>query len=180
MIRRGEYSGQTASIAPGYMQGNLCILPAELAADFAAFYQRNPKPCPLIGMGTVGDPMLPHLGDIDIRTDVPRYRMFRDGKFVDEPTDIGGYWSDDLVTFVLGCSFSFEQPLLEAGIRLQHIERNTTVRMYGTNIDCAPAEPFRGKMVVSMRPLRSVLPLIIAAIMKVVSITLRKPSCSAK
>jgi uncharacterized protein YcsI (UPF0317 family) len=153
MIRCGEYSGQTAGIAPDYVQGNLCILPAELAADFAAFCQRNPKPCPLIGMGTVGDPMLPPLGDIDIRTDVPCYRVFRDGELVDEPTDIQDYWSDDLVTFVLGCSFSFEQLLMEAGIRLQHIDRNTTVPMYRTSIDCAPAGPFRGKMVVSMRPL---------------------------
>src|SRR5262249_24514142 len=150
LIRRGAYTGHTAGLAPGYVQGNVCILPAELATDFAAFCQRNPKPCPLIGMGAVGDPALPDLGDIDIRTDVPRYRVFRDGKLVDEPTKIGGYWSDDLVTFVIGCSFSFEQPLLEAGLRMQHIDRNTTVPMYRTSIECTRAGPFRGKMVVSM------------------------------
>ncbi len=153
IIRRGDYSGHTAGIAPGYVQGNLCILPRALAMDFAAFCQRNPKPCPVIGMGAPGDPSLPDLGDIDIRTDVPRYRVFRDGKLVDEPTDIRSVWSEDLVTFVLGCSFSFEQPLLEDGIPLPHITHDTTVPMYRTSIDCVPAGAFRGKMVVSMRPL---------------------------
>jgi uncharacterized protein YcsI (UPF0317 family) len=153
VIRAGEYTGHTAGIAPAYVQGNLCILPKDLALEFAAFCQRNPKPCPLIGMGAPGDPALPGLGDIDIRTDLPRYRIFRQGELVDEPTDIRACWSDDLVTFVLGCSFSFEGALLQAGIRLQHIERDTTVPMYRTSIDCVPAGPFRGKMVVSMRPL---------------------------
>jgi uncharacterized protein YcsI (UPF0317 family) len=153
IIRRGDYSGQTAGIAPAYVQGNLCILPAALAAEFTAFCQRNPKPCPLIGMGVPGDPMLPDLGDIDIRTDVPRYRVFRDGRLSAEPTDIRDYWSSDLVAFVLGCSFSFEQPLIEAGMRLQHLQRNTTVPMYRSNIACVPAGRFAGTMVVSMRPL---------------------------
>jgi uncharacterized protein YcsI (UPF0317 family) len=152
IIRAGEYAGHTAGVAPDFVQGNLCILPKDMALEFAAFCQRNPKPCPLIGMGAPGDPSLPDLGDIDIRTDVPRYRVFKDGKLVDEPTDMRQYWSDDLVTFVLGCSFSFELPLLQAGIRLQHIERNTVVPMYRTSIDCVPAGRFRGKMVVSMRP----------------------------
>jgi uncharacterized protein YcsI (UPF0317 family) len=152
IIRAGEYSGHTAGIAPEHVQGNLCILPKELALEFAAFCQRNPKPCPLIGMGAPGDPALPDLGDIDIRTDLPRYRVFRDGKLVDEPTDIRKYWSDDLVTFVLGCSFSFERPLLQAGLRLKHIERDTTVPMYRTSIQCVPAGRFKGPMVVSMRP----------------------------
>ncbi len=152
IIRAGKYTGHTAGVAPDYVQGNLCILPKEMALEFAAFCQRNPKPCPLIGMGAPGDPTLPDLGDIDIRTDVPRYRVFKDGELVDEPTDIVKYWSDDLVTFVLGCSFSFELPILQAGIRLQHIERNTVVPMYRTSIDCVPAGRFKGKMVVSMRP----------------------------
>jgi uncharacterized protein YcsI (UPF0317 family) len=153
IIRTSDYAGHTAGIAPAYVQGNLCILPKDLAMDFAAFCQRNPKPCPLIGMGSPGDPSLPDLGDIDIRTDVPRYRVFKDGRLVDEPTDIRSYWRDDLVIFVIGCSFSFEGAMLEAGIRLQHIERDTTVPMYRTSIDCVPAGPFRSKMVVSMRPL---------------------------
>jgi uncharacterized protein YcsI (UPF0317 family) len=152
IIRTGEYTGHTAGIAPDYVQGNLCILPKDLAQEFAAFCQRNPKPCPVIGMGAPGDPALPDLGDIDIRTDLPRYRVFRDGKLVDEPVDITQYWSDNLVTFLLGCSFSFELPILQEGIRLQHVERNTVVPMYRTSIDCVPAGRFRGKMVVSMRP----------------------------
>lgn len=149
--RSGEITGHTAGLAPGYLQANLCILPKDIAADFAAFCQRNPKPCPVIGMSAVGDPTHPDLGDIDIRTDVPTYRVWRDGELVDEPTDITKYWRDDFVSFLLGCSFSFEAPLLEEGIPLHHIERNTVVPMYRTSIECVPAGPFRGRMVVSMR-----------------------------
>ncbi|HEY5829431.1 MAG TPA: putative hydro-lyase [Hyphomicrobiaceae bacterium] len=151
VIRAGEYTGHTAGIAPEFVQGNLCILPKDLALEFAAFCQRNPKPCPLIGMGAPGDPTLPGLGDIDIRTDIPRYRVFKDGKAIEEPTDIRKYWTDDLVIFVLGCSFSFEQPLLQAGLRLKHIEEDRTVPMYRTSMDCVPAGRFKGGMVVSMR-----------------------------
>ena len=170
IIRAGDYTGHTAGVAPDYVQGNLCILPKEMALEFAAFGQRNPKPCPLIGMGAPGDPSLPGLGDIDIRTDVPRYRVFRDGKPVDEPADIRKYWTDDLVTFVLGCSFSFELPILQAGIRLRHIENDTTVPMFRTSIDCVPAGRFKGKMVVSMRPFTP------ADAIRVVQITSRFPS----
>lgn len=154
IIRKAGHVGHTAGIAPDYVQGNLCILPKDYALDFAAFCQRNPKPCPLIGTSAVGDPALPNLGDIDVRTDVPQYRVFRDGDLVDEPTDILNHWSDDLVVFVLGCSFSFEWPLLQEGIPLQHIRRDKTVPMYRTNIACIPAGPFEGNMVVSMRPLK--------------------------
>jgi uncharacterized protein YcsI (UPF0317 family) len=170
IIRAGDYTGHTAGIAPAHVQGNLCILPASYAQEFAAFCQRNPKPCPVIGMGAPGDPTLPDLGDIDIRTDVPRYRVFREGALVEEPTDIRKYWTDDLVTFVLGCSFSFEQPLLQEGIRLQHIERDTTVPMYRTSIDCVPAGRFKGKLVVSMRMLKP------ADAIRAVQITSRFPA----
>jgi uncharacterized protein YcsI (UPF0317 family) len=154
LIRSGGHTGHTAGMAPDYVQGNLCILPADYAADFAAFCQRNPKPCPLIGMGAPGDPHMPTLAeDFDVRTDVPTYRVFRDGTLADEPTDITDLWRDDLVAFVLGCSFSFEQPLLEHGIRLRHVERGDNVAMYKSDIDTVPAGPFSGKMVVSMRPL---------------------------
>lgn len=170
LIRAGDYAGHTAGIAPEYVQGNVCILPRELATDFAAFCQRNPKPCPLIAMGAPGDPMLPDLGDIDIRTDVPRYRVFRDGQVVDEPTDIRDIWSDDLVAFVLGCSYSFEYPLLQDGIPLKHIAHNSEVPMYRTNIACVPAGAFHGPMVVSMRPLSP------ANAIRAVQITSRFPS----
>jgi uncharacterized protein YcsI (UPF0317 family) len=170
IIRAGHYAGHTAGVAAKYVQGNLCILPKELALEFAAFCQRNPKPCPIIGMGAPGDPTLPDLGDIDIRTDVPRYRVFKDGTLVDEPLEISKYWTPDLVTFVLGCSFSFELPILEAGIRLRHIEHNTTVPMYRSTIDCVPAGRFRGKMVVSMRPFTP------ADAIRVIQITSRFPA----
>src|SRR5262245_48701062 len=107
IIRNGDYRGHKAGIASAFVQGNLCLLPAALALEVAAFCRRNPKPGPLIAMGAPGDPTLPDLGDIDIRTDVPRYCVFKEGALVDEPGDIHKYWSNDLVTFVLGCSFSF-------------------------------------------------------------------------
>ncbi len=125
VIRENKYTEQTAGSANKYVQGNLCILPSKYAMDFASFCQKNPKPCPLIGFGTKGDPSLKNLGDIDIRTDVPQYRVWEKGKLVDEPYDIKKYWNQDLTTFVLGCSMSFELPLIEAGIPIQHIENNT-------------------------------------------------------
>ncbi len=151
-IRSGQHDGHTSGLAPGYVQGNLCILPADYATEFAAYCQRNPKPCPLIGMSAPGDPHLPTLAEeLDIRTDLPRYRVFRDGRLVDEPTDISDLWREDLVTFVLGCSFSFEEALLQAGVPLTYVERRKNVAMYKTNIDTVPAGRFSGKMVVSMR-----------------------------
>lgn len=154
MIRAGKHRGHTAGLAPGYVQGNLCILPADYAMEFATFCQRNPKPCPLIGVGAPGDPSIPTLAeDLDIRFDVPRYRVFRDGELVEEPHHIDDIWRDDLVAFVLGCSFSFEEALLDSGIPLRHIERGENVAMYESNIDTVPAGRFSGKMIVSMRSL---------------------------
>ena len=170
-IRRGEYAGQTSGIAPGHVQGNLMILPRELAADFLMFCQRNPKPCPVIAVSEPGNPLLPTLGrDVDIRHDVPRYRVWRDGVLVDEPTDIAELWRDDLVSFLLGCSFSFEQALLEAGVPLRHIECGSNVPMYRSNIACEPAGPFHGPMVVSMRPMKP------ADAIRAVQVTSRFPS----
>ena len=153
-FRRNEFRGQTSGVAPGYVQGNLAILPADLAADFKRFCELNPKPCPLLAASAPGDPHLPALGeDLDIRTDLPLYRVWRDGEMVEETADIGAHWRGDLVAFVIGCSFSFEQALIEDGIRLRHIERGTNVAMWRTSIPTAPAGPFSGPMVVSMRPL---------------------------
>ena len=107
-IRAGKYRKHTAGLAPGYVQGNVCILPQEYADEFRAFCERNPKPCPLLAVSEPGDPRLPSLGeDLDIRTDVPRYRVFRDGTLTEEMSDLRDLWRQDLVTFVLGCSFSF-------------------------------------------------------------------------
>lgn len=152
-IRRGEHTGHTAGVAPGYVQGNLCILPREYAADFLLFCQRNPKPCPILGVTEPGDPHLPALAeDLDLRTDVSLYRVFRDGKAVGDVPNLRELWRDDLVSFVMGCSFSFEQALMEAGLPLRYVEQGRNVPMYRTSVDTAPAGPFRGKLVVSMRP----------------------------
>ncbi|HXZ02537.1 MAG TPA: putative hydro-lyase [Stellaceae bacterium] len=154
-IRRGEITGQTSGLAPGKVQGNVAILPADWADEFLRFCLQNPKPCPVLAVGRPGRPELPGLGGgIDIRTDVPRYRVFEGGREIAAPTDIGAYWREDLVTFVLGCSFSFEWALREAGLSLRHIERGTVVPMYRTNIATAATERFGGPMVVSMRPFR--------------------------
>ena len=152
-IRSGTYSGHTAGLAAGKLQCNLAILPERFALDFLRFCQRNPKPCPIVGVGDTGNPNLPTLGhDIDIRTDVSKYRVFRDGTLSDEVTDIRDVWSDDLVTVALGCSFTFENALLHAGIPVRHVEKGLNVPMYRTNIDLVPAGRFGGKMVVTMRP----------------------------
>jgi uncharacterized protein YcsI (UPF0317 family) len=170
-IRDGRYRGHTAGMAPGHVQGNLVVLPQGWASDFLCYCQRNPKPCPLIGLGEPGDPRVPALGaDIDLRTDAPRYRVWREGRLTEEVSDLRELWRSDLVGFVLGCSFSFEQALLDAGIRLRHIEEGRNVAMYRTNIETAPAGPFRGPMVVSMRPLAP------AAAIRAIQICTRFPS----
>jgi uncharacterized protein YcsI (UPF0317 family) len=152
-IRAGEHVGNTSGLAPGFVQCNIVILPADWASDFLGFCQRNPKPCPLVASSPApGDPGLPELGDIDIRTDVPSYRVFREGQLQEETGDIKGLWRDDLVTFALGCSFSFEEALTADGLEVRNIAEGVNVPMYRTNIDCVPSGPFKGKMVVSMRP----------------------------
>ncbi len=155
-IRSGEFSGHTSGLAEGHVQGNVVILPSALANDFLRYCQRNPKPCPLLAVSEPGESLLPSLGtDIDIRTDLPRYRVWRDGVLTDQPTDICHLWRDDLVTFVIGCSFSFEEALLQAGLPLRHIAQNRNVAMYRSNIATTPSGAFSGPMVVSMRPLRA-------------------------
>ena len=154
--RAGELTGNTAGVAYGHVQGNVAILPREYAGEFERFCQRNPKPCPVLAIGDPGDPRLPTLGpDIDIRTDCSRYRVFEHGQCVEEPHDIGRWWRDDLVAFILGCSFSFEQALLEAGVPLRHIEQRRNVAMWRTNIATTPAGRFHGPLVVSMRPFKA-------------------------
>jgi uncharacterized protein YcsI (UPF0317 family) len=154
--RNGGFTGNTSGLAPGYVQCNIVILPAAWAADFLRFCQANPKPCPLIASSSSpGDPALPPLGDIDIRTDVPSYRVFRDGVLDGECSDITGLWQDDLVTFALGCSFSFEEALIADGLDVRNVTEGVNVPMYRTNIQCTSAGPFAGNMVVSMRPFRA-------------------------
>lgn len=151
-IRDGAYRSHTAGLGQGYLQANLAIMPEAYALDFMRYCQRNPKPCPLTGVSDTGDPMLHTMGrDIDIRTDVPAYNVYRDGRLEGSVTDIGDFWLDDFVTFALGCSFTFERALQEAGFDLWHIDRDKTVPMFRSNIETVPAGPFSGKMVVSLR-----------------------------
>ena len=152
-IRAGAYRGQTAGFGPGRLQANLAILDGEWADHFLEFCAKNPQPCPLVGMSDGrGNPRMSMLGDIDIRTDVPSYNVYRDGVLTDTVHDISDLWTDGMVAFALGCSFTFERALAEAGIRMKHIEANKTVPMYRTNLALTPAGPFHGEMVVSMRP----------------------------
>jgi uncharacterized protein YcsI (UPF0317 family) len=155
-IRQGRWTSHTSGIAQDRVQGNVVILPEREANDFLRFCQRNPKPCPLLAVSEPGEAMLPTLGkDINICTDVPRYRVWRDGELVEERADIQALWRDDLVTFVIGCSFSFEQALMEAGLRLRHVEQGKNVAMYRSNLPTFAAGPFHGPMVVSMRPMKA-------------------------
>lgn len=151
--RNGRHTGHTAGQAPGYVQGNVVILPQRYAGDFAQYCAANPRPCPLLGQSAPGDPSLPDLGEaIDIRSDLPSYRVFRHGQSTGDVGQVADVWHDDFVTFVLGCSFSFEEALMAAGLSLRHIEQDTTVPMYRSTIATCEAGPFGGPMVVSMRP----------------------------
>jgi uncharacterized protein YcsI (UPF0317 family) len=171
VCRRGELTGQTSGLAAGFAQANLVILPRDWADDFLLFCQRNPKPCPLLEVIDPGDPV-PHATapDADVRTDLPKYRVWRNGELADEPTDIAAIWRDDLVTFLIGCSFTFEAALLRAGVPVRHIELGVNVPMFRTNIPCTPAGRFHGPLVVSMRPLTP------ADAIRAVQITSRYPS----
>jgi uncharacterized protein YcsI (UPF0317 family) len=155
-IRAGEWTTQTAGLAPGYTQANLVILPRDLAYDFLLFAVRNPKPCPIIDVTDAGSPVPAQAApEADLRTDLPRYRVYEHGELVEEPTDIRHRWRDDMVAFLLGCSFTFEHALVEAGIPLRHLECGHGVPMWVTNRECVPAGIFRGPLVVSMRPIRA-------------------------
>jgi uncharacterized protein YcsI (UPF0317 family) len=154
LIRRGEFSRPTSGLAEGYVQANLAIVPRDVAFDFLLFCQRNPKPCPLLEALEPGqwEPKLTTPG-ADLRTDVPLYRVYQKGELVDEPKDLTKYWRDDLVSFLLGCSFTFDAALMRSGVRLRYAEENKNLSMYITNIQTVPAGVFFGPVVVSMRPI---------------------------
>ncbi|GAB3692758.1 putative hydro-lyase [Corynebacterium nasicanis] len=143
----------TSGLAPGFAQANLLALPQEDAFDFLLFAQRNPKPCPLLGVLEAGEVSSPLLAGGDIRTDIPSYRLFRDGELVDEAPVATDWWREDLVAFLIGCSFTFEGALQDNGIRIAHIDQGRNVPMYRTNVDTVPAGRFSGPLVVSMRPI---------------------------
>lgn len=152
--RGGHLVSPTPGLALGYVQANLVILPRDWAFDFLLFCQRNPKPCPLLDVTEPGEPELKTVAPgSDLRTDLPAYRVWQNGELVEEPYEITKYWRGDLVSFVIGCSFTFENALLAANVPVRHIEQNVNVPMYRTNIACNPAGKFGGPLVVSMRPL---------------------------
>ena len=154
LIRRGEWTGQTSGLCPGYAQANLVVLPAEYAYDFLLFAQRNPKACPLLEVTDTGSRLLKEIAPgADIATDIPRYRVYRDGVLAEELTDVSDLWREDLVSFLIGCSFSFEGDLLAADVPVRQIEEGKNVPMYDTDVPCAPAGIFHGNLVVSMRPI---------------------------
>ncbi|MFK2825540.1 putative hydro-lyase [Bacillus sp. B190/17] len=154
LIRKQEITEPTAGMSKGFTQANLVILKKEYAFDFLLFCQRNPKPCPLLDVTEPGSFHPSKIAkEADIRKDIPKYRIYKDGVFTEETTDITEYWEDDMVGFLLGCSFTFETPLLDSGIPVRHIEENRNVPMYKTNIPCEKAGVFEGPTVVSMRPM---------------------------
>lgn len=152
--RRGEWTGPTPALAPGFAQANLVIVPHEHAFDFLLFCQRNRRPCPLLSVTDAGQFEVSDLAaGADLRTDLPRYRVWEQGRLVDEPTDVLRLWRNDFVSFLIGCSFTFDTALLRGGLPVRHIEQDVNVPMYRTSIPCRPADVFSGPLVVSMRPL---------------------------
>lgn len=152
-IRQGRYTGYTAGMARDRVQANICIVPRDYAEAFLLYCQRNPQPCPLLSRSDAGDPFLPELGrDIDIRTDVPRYHVFEHGEFTREVTDIRDLWREDLVTFAMGCSFSFEEALVNDGVPLPYLDRGEVAGVYQSTLETRPAGRFHAKLIVTMRP----------------------------
>jgi uncharacterized protein YcsI (UPF0317 family) len=169
-IRQGRYRGGTAGLAPGHVQANLVVLPRAQAYDFLVFCQRNPRPCPLIEVTDPGNPEPSGVAPgADLRTDVPKYRIYREGRLEAEVSDITGQWREDFVAFLLGCSFTFESALLGSGVPVRHLEEGRIVPMYRTSIACRPAGIFSGPTVVSMRPIPRPL------IARAVTVTARYP-----
>lgn len=169
--RSGQWTGPTSGLAAGYTQVNLVVLPAADAVDFQRFCALNPKPCPLLESTEPGTTGLEQLAvDCDLRTDLPGYRVWENGQLVAEPADVREYWRDDLVSFLIGCSFTFEGALMRAGLTVRHIQQNCNVPMYRTQIECRSAGRFRSSLVVSMRPFSP------ADAIKAVQITSRFPA----
>lgn len=154
----------TAGWAEGFTQANLVVVPQDAAGEFERFARLNPRPCPLLDITEPGSPLTKLAPGADLRTDLPAYRIWENGKCVAEPGDITGYWRDDLVAFLLGCSFTFERALLAAGVPVRHIEQGTNVPMYITNRQCLPSGRFDGPLVVSMRPVPAALVATAAAV----------------
>lgn len=170
LIREGKITGQTSGMCSGFAQANLCILPKEYAYDFLLYCQRNPKPCPLLEVSDVGSRCLKTSAlNADIAKDIPKYRIWKNGELQEETSDVSSFWKDDFVSFIIGCSFSFEYPLINAGIDVRNISQNCNVPMYITNINTNRSGVFGGNLVVSMRPIPY------DKIVKAVSVTSKVP-----
>lgn len=143
----------TSGYSAGYAQANIIALPRSQAFDMLLFAQRNPKSCPVLGVLEAGQLDSELLPGGDIRTDAPAYRVYRHGELVEEPDDVLHVWQEDLVSFLIGCSFTFEAPMIEAGLPIAHIDQGVNVPMYKTTVECQPAGSLSGPLVVSMRPL---------------------------
>lgn len=170
-MRSGEFTSPTSGLCEDFIQANLVILPKDLAFDFLLFCQRNPKSCPVIDVTDVGS-YVPKLSapNADLRTDLPKYRVYKNGEVVAEPTDITDYWTDDMVGFLIGCSFTFEDALIKNGIPMRHNEEGVNVPMYKTSIEAVSAGKFAGPTVVSMRPMKE------KDVIRAVQVTSRFPS----
>lgn len=170
LCRTGEFAGPTSGLAAGHVQANLVVLPERYAHDFLLFCDRNPKPCPVLEVTEVGSPLLREMAEgADLRTDLPRYRVFLNGQLESEVTDLLDLWRQDFVGFLLGCSYTFDAALERAGIHLRHLARKAVVSMYRTSRRCVPAGIFAGPLVVSMRPIPE------AQVPAAVAITARYP-----
>ena len=153
--RQGRWTGPTAGLAAGYVQANLVALPTRWADEFREFCRENPRSCPLLEATEPGNPAPVRLAaEADLRTDLPRYRIWRNGELAEEAGDVRSVWRDDLVSFLIGCSFTFEAALLRGGVPIRHIELDVNVPMYRTRQPCRPAGVFHGPLVVSMRPIK--------------------------
>lgn len=167
---RGGAVSTTAGWAPGYTQANLAVVPRDWAYDLLLFAQRNPKSCPVLDVTDAGATASELAPEADLRTDLPRYRVWREGALVDEPTEVSALWGDDLVALLIGCSFTFETALIQAGVPLRHVEQGRNVAMYITDLPCRPAGRLHGPVVVSMRPIPA------AQVADAVQVTARMPS----
>jgi len=170
LIRKGEWLNDTMGVAEGFTQANLAIVPKNVALEFMIFCQRNPKPCPVLDVTEPGSPVPALLApNADLTTDLPKYRVFKNGEVIDEPSDITKYWRDDLVAFLIGCAATFDHGLMKAGVPVRFIEDQCSPAMYITNVNCIPSGPFSGNLVVSMRPIPHHL------VVKAVQLTSRFP-----
>jgi uncharacterized protein YcsI (UPF0317 family) len=171
LIRKNEITTHTAKLAPGYVQANVVILPKNIAFDFLLFCQRNPKPCPVLEVLDEGSSLTKYTADkADLKYDVPKYRIYKNGELEIESNNLEEYWRSDFVTFLLGCSFTFDSALISAGIEIRNITRGKNVPMYVTNIPTSPAGIFSGPTVVTMRPIPK------NKIVRAVQVTSRFPS----